>query len=302
MNLKERFKRGINAYIKNDATAAALASAFTNKDCTTDDLIRTTGFDKAVLGLLPLMNNYELSHNSDVLKNAMLKVISMNTSGKILYVLCGASATGKDTIASYAKHNLYLDQIYYSYVNKYTTRKRRGYEGSNTSGSLSEPSGNYEYFLDKEDMYKQKKDVSIPYSIYDHYYGFSGNHLSSDDVADKYLMCIYGRFENIHKIRKDIFFIYNRIPFSILITAPPENLEGRIFRRHSMDESEQGRRIKEMKKQVQFIEKNPDLIKSGFDLIIENGDDHAVTFGQLKVSEFIKNSILLANNCIKSIS
>lgn len=300
MKLSERLKKGINAYIKNDAKAAALASALTNKDCTTDDLIRTAGFDKAVLGLLPLMNNSEISHDSDALKNAILKVISMNTSGKILYVLCGASATGKDTIASDAKLNLYLDQINFSYVNKYTTRKRRGHEGSDFSGSLSEPSGNYEYFQDKEDMYKQKKDVSIPYSIYDHYYGFSGNHLSSDDVADKYLMCIYGRFENIHKIRKDIFFKYNRIPFSILITAPPENLEGRILRRHSMNESEHGKRIKEMRKQIQFIEKNPDLIKSGFDLIIENGNDHAVDLGRLKLSEFIKNSILLANNCIKS--
>jgi len=294
MTISERFKKGINAYIKNDAKAAALASLFSNKDCTTEDLIRTVDFDKAVLGLLPIMNNATINDHSAKLKEAILKVVSMNTSGKLLFILCGASASGKDTIASYAKQSLYFDRINYSYVNKYTTRKRRGHEGLNSSGSHSEPSGNYEYFEDKEKMYKEKNDVSLPYSIYEHYYGFSGSHLLSTENADKYLMCIYGRFEDIHRIREEVFFKYKRIPFSILITAPPENLEDRILRRHSMNENEHG----EMKKQSQFIQKNPELISSGFDLVIENGDDNAVTIGHLKFSGFIKGSIQMANQAL----
>lgn len=108
-------------------------------------------------------------------------------------------------------------------------------------------------------------------------------------------MCIYGRFEDIHMVRNEVFHKYKRIPFSILLTAPPDDLDNRTLRRHILSETEQGTRSKEMKKQIDFIERNDELVKSGFDLIIENGDKKPVHEGQLQLTDFIRKSIDLSS-------
>jgi len=298
MQIIERIKKAINAYVRNDAKAAAIASVLTNKDCTSKDLVEMSGFDKAALGILPLINKENISFDSGQLMETISRIFSHNAQGRILFLLCGPSGAGKDTLASYAKQSLYFERTAFSYVRKYTTRSRRGYEGSHSSGSYSEPSGNYEYFKDKGDMLRAKQDLSLGYSIYDHYYAFSGSHLISNEFNDRNLMCIYGRFENIHSVRSDVFFKHKRIPFSILITAPSEDLEGRILRRHSLSESEQGKRIKEMRRQLNFIKKNPELISSGFDIVIENGDITPVNLGHLKLTDFIRNSMEFGNKFV----
>lgn len=291
MQIKERIKKGVNAYIKNDAKAAAITSVITNKDCSTKDLLQTSGFAEASLGLMPLINNKTCSVSSESLNQAVQYILKENTSGRILYLLCGPSSSGKDTLASYAKHNLYLENLNFSYLDKYTTRKRRAFEGLDQLNSHAEPSGNYEYFDTKKDMQSNKKDISLGYSIYDQYYAFSGEHLLSEIYEDKYLMCIYGRFENIHHVRRKVFFTFKRIPFSILLNAPPNDLEGRILRRHVLSESEKGKRVKEMRNQSKFIENNEAMINSGFDLIIENGDKNPVIDSQLKLTNFVSDTM-----------
>ncbi len=298
MHIIDRLKKGINAYIKNDAKAAAIASIVTNKDYSAQDLLNTSGFEKAILGVMPLLNNKQIIYESNSLSDAIYKVIKYYSSGKILYILCGPSSTGKDTLASHAKHNLYINRLIISYIDKYTTRPRRGIEGISISASHAEPSGNYQYFKDKDEMKKEKNDLALSYSIDGHYYAFSGNHLLSNDLEDKTLVCIYGRFENIHDIRSKVFFKYKRIPFSILITAPSDDLEGRILRRHSISESEQAIKIKDMKRQVDFLRNNEDLITSGFDLIIENGDNNSVFLSQQRLTEFFYHTMALVNKAL----
>lgn len=293
----DRAKKGINAYVKNDAKASAIASFITNKDCTQENLLNIVTDPIDLLSVLPLLSESD-NPNHLSLKNTISKMLLENTSGKILYLLCGPSTAGKDTLASYVRNSLYYDRVNYSYVSKYTTRQRRGFEGLNSSGSHSEPSGNYEYFKDKAEMYREKDDVVLPYTIYDHYYGISGDHLASLDNHDKNLMAIYGRFEDIHDIKREIFYKYKRIPFAILITAPSDDLENRILRRHSMTENEQVSRIKEMKKQIRFIESNDDLISTGFDLKIVNSDSSTITSGCNQMAKFIKHSISFANQTL----
>jgi len=288
MAKNSRFKNAINAYVKNDAAASAIASFLTNKDCSQEDLLSVEGFQNSAVALLPLLTS------TDTERGFLEKHFLDSTSGRTIFIICGVSASGKDTLASYAKHSLYLEAKEFSYSRKYTTRNRRGFEGINQVESFSEPSGNYQYFSSEEEI-KEIKDAVLSYSLYDHLYALSGDHLNSNSPHDKHQMCIYGKLENIHEIRKQMFLTYRRLPFTILIKAPADDCEGRIMRRHSMRESEQPNRVKEMRRQSHFIEQNTDFVNSGFDIVIENSDATSVAENAKTLSGFISERIEWAN-------
>lgn len=283
-----RFKKAINAYVKNDAAASAIASFLADKDCSQEDLLKVEGFQSSAVALLPILTK-------DAAERGFLENHFLNsTNGRTIFIVCGVSAAGKDTLASYAKHALYLEGKEFSYSRKYTTRGRRGFEGINQIDSYSEPSGNYQYFSN-EDEISALKDAVMSYSLYDHVYALSGNNLSSNHSYDKYQMCIYGKFENIHEIRKQMFLEYQRLPFTVLIKASAEDCEGRIMRRHSMPESEQTNRVKEMKRQSLFIERNKEFVESGFDIVIENSDTTSVADNAGIFTSFLSERMNWAN-------
>jgi len=283
-----RFKKAINAYIKNDAAASAIASFLADKDCSQEDLLKVDGFHNNAVALLPILSR------TDAERGFLEKYFLNSTDGRSIFIICGVSTAGKDTLASYAKHALYLEGKEFSYTRKYTTRSRRGFEGINQIDSYSEPSGNYQYF-DNEAAISSIEDAVLSYSLYDHVYALSGNHLSSTQPHDKHQMCIYGKLENIHEIRKQMFLTYKRLPFTVLIKASPEDCEGRIMRRHSMPESEQTNRVKEMKRQSLFIERNQEFVESGFDLVIENSDTISVAENASSLTSFLSERIEWAN-------
>lgn len=286
-----RFKKALNAYIKNDAKAAAIASLIMDKDCSETDLIKVEGFHDSAVALLPLLSGD--THNTRI-STSVIDYFFRETEGKILFIICGFSAAGKDTLASYVNHALYLDGKEFVYTKKYTTRGRRGYEGLNKNGSLSEPSGNYEYFKNPKELEKVN-DAVLSYSLYGHKYALSGDHLKSSSNEDKYQLCIYGKLENIAEIKQKVFMKHKRMPFTILINSPPDDCEHRIIRRHSMPDSEQIARIREMKKQATFLSKNTTFASTAFDLILENGDDSGVLANSKVLTEFISQKMDWAN-------
>lgn len=298
MSTSSRFRKAINAYIKNDAKAAAIASLLTSKDCSQHDLVNTDGFNDSAVTLLPLLSS-EIGETE--INSSVSKYFTQATKGKILFIICGFSASGKDTLASYAKHTLYMEGKEFSYTRKYTTRARRGFEGGNQSGSRSEPSGNYEYFNDIKDI-NNISDAVLNYTLYGHKYAFSGEHIESCSTDDKYQMCIYGKLENIHEVRRKVFLEHKRLPFTILINSSTEDCESRIIRRHSMTDNEQLTRIREMKRQAIFLAKNTDFVNTAFDLTIYNSDTSTVAANSKKLSDFISNKIAWANKTMHTAS
>lgn len=294
MNGKSRFIKAINSFIKNDAVSSAVASFLTDRDCSEEDLIAIEEFKNNAIALLPI-----ISANST--KKGFFEKHFLNlTDGRTIFIICGVSASGKDTLASYAKHSLYLGGKEFSYTRKYTTRSRRGYEGRTNIESFSEPSGNYQYFSNEKE-FEEIQDAVMDYSLYKHLYALSGNFLDSKNLRNTNQMCIYGKFENIREIRQKMFINHKRLPFTILIKAPIEDCEARILRRHSMSASEQNRRIKEMKRQSLFIDKNQDIIESSFDIVIENGDSTSVAENANLFTEFVSRRIEWSKNLLSQL-
>ena len=288
--MQDRLRKTINAYVKNHAVASAVSSFLTNRDCSEEELLRTKGFDQSAITLLPILGRKGDSSSDGFFERHYLTM----TAGKIVFVVCGVSASGKDTLASYAKHKLYLDGKEFTYTRKYTTRSRRGYEDQ----SPTEPSGNYRYLSSEKEM-RNMSDAALEYTLYDNLYALSGDHLASGSVSDQYQMCIYGKLENVYEVRRDIFLKYERLPFTILVAAPEDDCEARILRRHSMSSDEQMNRIREMKRQSAFIARTKEFVECGFDIVIENGNGVGVDASVVQLAGFISERIHWADNAIQ---
>jgi len=289
-----RYKKALNAYIKNHATLSALASLIANKDCSQLDLVNASEFSQSAVALLPMISD---ENDGAEFNSAVSKYFISETAGRIVFILCGYSASGKDTLASYVNHLLYMQCKEFTYTKKYTTRAQRGNEGANQAGSRAEPSGNYEYF---DRVSEFPADSSLNYSLYGHYYALSGDDLKSTLIEDKYQMCIYGKLENIHEVRQKLFLEHKRLPFTILINSKADNCEGRIIRRHSMTDEEQIIRVKEMKRQAEFLSKNTVFVETAFDLVIDNSDTHAVDNSSRKLADFISEKMIWAQKTAES--
>ncbi|TKJ40001.1 hypothetical protein CEE37_09705 [candidate division LCP-89 bacterium B3_LCP] len=299
MDILKRIKLSINAYVKNDAKASAIVSALTGKDIAEKSLFEIVSKDDLLPGIVPFLDPESCSAFSAAQKDILTSAIYFLTKGRTLFMICGPSASGKDTLASYAKQDLYLKGLNLVYCQKYTTRPRRGYEGQNEQSRNFEPSGNYKYFESIEEM-EQSADCALGYSLYDCSYAFSSKHLKSESETARHLACIYGRFENMLEIKRKVLLDYNRIPLTILINADSDILEQRIYRRHLMNNDEQIRRIMEMKLQNKYISRCKDLVVSSFDLLMENGYDSPVSKGAECMTEFIEKRIKWANNAIRT--
>lgn len=293
MATSARFKKAINAYVKNDAKAAAIASFILDKDCSEETIFNLDGFIDSAVSLLPLLSTESSSINENV-----FKFFAQATSGKTLFIICGSSASGKDTLASYARQSLYMEGLEFAYTRKYTTRSRRGFEGLNESGSRAEPSGNYEYFNGNNSI-NNAPDAVLNYSLYGHDYALSGSHLNSENQADKHQMCIYGKLENIHEVKKRVFLEHKRMPFTILVDTSKDDCEGRIIRRHSMPDNEQLARIREIKRQSVFLSANETFKETAFDIVLDNSDSTTVSANAKMLSEFISTHISWANQVSK---
>lgn len=142
------FKTAINAYVKNDAKTAAIASFILDKNCSEETIFNLDGFIDAAVSLLPLLSTEPSSINRNVFK-------FFCSSDGWKDIICGSSTSGKNTLASYARQSLYMEGLEFAYTRKYTTRSRRGFEDLNESGSRVEPSGNYEYFWNTKECRSQ---------------------------------------------------------------------------------------------------------------------------------------------------
>ena len=288
MEILERIKRSINVYVRNDAKAAAIASAITNKDCSAQDLIKTEGFDQALLGILPFRNDKEVNLPTRKFVDAFRQVIKFKKINGILFLLCGPSAVGKDTIASYTNSELYFDRMKIKYLKKYTTRRDRKSSKTEPTEKSADPSSGYTFYKDRNDLLSKNPDAILGYSIYEDYYAFSEKHLLSEESKDKALFCIYGRFEDIDKVKKKVFYEYNRIPFSILMKASMSDLNIRTNNREALTDNEKVLRKDEMEKQVEYIERKKGILPYEFDLILDNGNANSIKENEKKLTNFIK--------------
>ncbi|WDE07810.1 hypothetical protein SG34_013550 [Thalassomonas viridans] len=298
MDAKDRVKLGLNVIIKKKPYLAGLVSSLTGKDCSTEDAFVLENNQDVLPFISTFLPRLDTPESSD-LKSVLSELIKKKTDGKTIFLICGASAAGKDTLASLVKENLYdkNENTEYLYCTKYTTRERRANEGLDEYSKKLEPSGNYVYCKTLEEM--NSFEVDLEYSLYGCHYSLCKKDLSSSEASHQHLACIYGKLENIAKIKQELFDKYNRIPFSILIKAPIESHSHRINGRHTMSKSEKSDRVREMERQSRFIKSKGHEFEANFDLVVNNGNDERLSDNANLITEFIHESILWANKALK---
>lgn len=290
MELSKRVKLGLNAYVKNDAFASAVASTILNKDCAVEELINIEQGDAHLPGVLPLLRSVGIE-TSDTKYQSVLKTLCHMCNYRLLFLVCGGSCAGKDALISAANSRLYNDRQEVTFLEKYTTRPPRGYENSIADKITADPSSQYKYYDDLKALKSSEPDAELIYDLYGNYYGFSGNHLNSDAKKDNNLLCIYGRLEEIHEAKRKVLEEFKRIPIAILINAPEEDMIRRLENRAALSPEDKIARTKEVKRQVRFIKNNPELIKSGFDIVINNPDEAGFSEGSDQMFEFLRETV-----------
>ncbi len=298
MDIKDRLKLGLNVVIKKKPYIAGVCSSLTCKDCSVEDTFDLEQ-NKEILPFVSTCFPAIGSLPDNRIKNAFIDLLKQKTDGKTIFLICGASSTGKDTLASLVKENLYYrdEKTEFSYCKKYTTRDRRANEGFDEYSKKLEPSGNYIYCKTLEEMKSYK--IDLEYTLYGCHYGLSKEDLSSSEPSKHHLACIYGKLENIANVKQEIFEKYNRIPFSILIKAPIEALNHRINGRHTMSKSEKSDRVKEMERQSRFIESKGQEFEANFDLVINNGNNERLSKNAHLMTKFIHGSTQWANQSLQ---
>jgi len=63
-----------------------------------------------------------------------------------------------------------------------------------------------------------------------------------------------------------------------------------------MPVDEQTNRVKEMKRQSLFIDRNQEFVESGFDMVVENSDTTSVAANAAILTAFLSERMELANN------
>jgi hypothetical protein len=184
------------------------------------------------------------------------------------------------------KGKLNLEGARVEWLDKYTTRKRRGAEGL-LKGEDVEPSSNYTYLPDHESLVAHE-DAVLRYSLYGFTYAFSNRHLASTDGGDRNLACIYGPLDQIKEFRQDVERKYLRAVLAILLTAPSRDLRSRLVKRHSLTIEEREARLKVLESQAEYIEKHARRLRKEYDLVHDNGDTIPVE----AVAEHIATAIL----------
>ena len=250
----------VNAYRKSGAVTPSQGSLISKQIFSKDDFTCSSENESSFISLLPLITSEVKSDKA--LHSMFLEALS-HTKGKLLFMICGPSSVGKDTISSSSKICLMSKGIDVSFIKKYTTRSER------KSSEAYEPSGTYEYFRSEKKMRENKNDIAVPYKLYDSFYALSGNHLMS---SEKNLLCIYGDIIQLPKVKREIFYKYNRIPVPLLLTADPKHLEGRLLNRPSIPDKEKITRLKTLKVQCDFIKNNPNMVNNEFHQTLSNGN------------------------------
>ncbi len=295
----ERLKLAASTYIANDAILSSVTALISGKKpedlplLSVESQSEKTGVMKLggeIRELINSTNDPVLTEHMKSLSNYLNKISNNNRS---LLIFCGPSSVGKDCVASIVKGRLLTSSIEIDYLDKYTTRSRRGTEGKDTSniGSHSiEPSSNYSY-IESHKEFDRVDDAVLPYSLYGFKYGFSKSHLSSDNEDADSLACIYGKLENISKFRNAVEGEYYRRTYAVLLTATENYLMDRLTKRHSLTPEEVFARMKVLRGQLDYVRQNKDEVENNFDLVVDNGNDTAINSTAEAVLQGLKQNV-----------
>lgn len=292
LKLLSRIRRGARQYIANDAIAAAVVAFLTNQDPDQIAILQDASAEDRA-GMDQFLKHLEEIEGIEGIPGLVASAETLRRyadslfpTRRVLVVFCGPSSVGKDTIASKVKGKLILSGARVEWLDKYTTRKRRGAEGL-LKGEDVEPSSNYTYLPDHESLVAHE-DAVLRYSLYGFTYAFSNRHLASTDNGDRHLACIYGPLDQIEEFRQDVERKYLRAVFAILLTAPSRDLRSRLVKRHSLTVEEREARLKVLESQAEYIERHEQSLRKKYDLVRENGDRTAVE----AVAECVTTAIL----------
>lgn len=295
--LINRFKLAANKYIENDAWISSALALLSGKSASDIEILSTnkitnrgklSKFLKEVVSIKNDIKDDELISKI----NIILEEVDEYYNKKTLTIFCGASSVGKDTVLSELRSRFCRRGIDFEFLSKYTTRLPR--LGEDDPSKLIdpthlEPSGNYSFYDSSKDFSKNK-DITLPYELYGHNYGFSKKHLASDAPN---LACIYGRLEKISMFREAIERKYNRRTYAVLLTAPANTLISRLSRRHVLNKEEAFVRLNVVHDQVGYIDENLEKVKNDFDVVLDNSYDAAL-YNVLNIiieSHFLKENL-----------
>jgi len=177
--------------------------------------------------------------------------------------ISGASATGKDCMLDLISSRKKLSNTPMDLLTKFTTRKKRIVD-----------SKYYDFISEEEfDLLEESGNIIFPYFKHGARYGFDSNHLMQSAQKEMILFCVFTHFESLPSDRQ--FLKHQKIEhLSVLLTADFDSL---ILRSESrmLDSSDRDRRIKSIKKDIDYINKNDKYIDKYYDLIIDNGDRYS---------------------------
>ena len=160
------------------------------------------------------------------------EIISLRDPPRSLIILCGPSAVGKDAIGSRMRGRLDQLGIEARFPRKSTTRPKRYQEDTPTDGRWFEPSSQYEYLSEEE--FNTRTNIIGKYEKYDYLYGFQEEDLRSNNIRNRFLICIYGDIHSLPEFAKIVEKDYNRMVSIVLLQASEEELRTRLDARPGM--------------------------------------------------------------------
>ncbi|MHC4206272.1 MAG: hypothetical protein ACYSTT_16600 [Planctomycetota bacterium] len=182
----------------------------------------------------------------------------------IFVTISGPSAVGKDCVLDKILMKKEKTNSRIDCLNKFTDRRRRKVDSK------------YYNFLTraKYKLLEKSSNIIFPYLKHNHHYGFDRTHLARLTTYPGVTFAIFTHFESFPTDRD--FLKHRGINhIAVLLNADQENLIRRSKAR-LLEKREIDARIDSLKKDVRFINENRGVIKSCFDLIIDNGDGHSI--------------------------
>jgi pyrimidine deaminase RibD-like protein/guanylate kinase len=251
--------------------------------------IRIDYFDSSRSAIIDSINYLFYKRFGQVSKAELQQFVP---SQPYLFIFCGASSVGKDTLLSRIRGRMISLGIKAEFVKKYTTRNERPGETYVLNELWHDPSSKY-VFLSEEEFHSTT-DIIGNYEKYDEFYGFSSSHLKSPKKSDRVLSAIYGDIEEVQTLVNTVEHSFGRKCRVYLLRAELSELASRLERRRGFSKEIGMLRMEEMKIDVVRIER---LIRHRGDFqYYTNGNDDNPD----RIAELILREMLIHMEILKS--